>query len=241
MRRLVSMGAAIALVAAVAGTTIAAGGDPFTRSWSRVDVDGSRETLRFAGSGVDKTYAYRDERATFCGGDVFESNGTANVDGNVATFEGLAGCVGDAPSPAGGTFTYDPGAGTIADGTGLLFHRGNGAREAFLGVWKATDLDGSAMMLTIRGDGLVRDVSYQDDLATVCDPDAVWKAEGSGTIGSTPGWGRYITVSLEGGCLDGGPIAYDEVYRYDVETDTLRGPLGLDGSETLVAVDWHRG
>lgn len=242
MRKLLALAAAGILGLATAATTFgASGGDPFTRSWSRVDVDGSRETLQFLGGGTSKTWAYVDERATFCAGGAFEAGGTATVDGDVATLDGTAGCVGGETNPAGGTFVYDPGSETIDDGSGLLWTRGNGAREAFAGVWLATDLDGSSMQLTFRGDGLARDVSFQDDLASVCDPDAVWKADGVGTIGSTPGWGSYITVSLEGGCLDGGPIAYDHLYRYDVETDTLRGPLDLDGNETPDSVDWLRG
>lgn len=233
--------AALALVLTATSLVSAAGGDPFTKSWSRVDVDGSRETLSFSGSGDEKTFAYRDDRATSCGGDPFEASGSVAVNGNTATFDGSGGCVGGPSALFGGQWVFDSASGTIDDGSGHLWHRGNGAREAFSGVWKATDIDGSAMKLTFKGSGLSRAVTYTDDLATSCDPDAVWKAAGTGTIGSTPGQGRYIRVAMEGGCIGQGQIDYDEAYRYDVETDTLRGPLNLDGSEHSGTVDWHRG
>jgi hypothetical protein len=234
------------LAAAVAAIVIsasasAATGDPFTRTWSRVDVDGSVETLGFAGSGDSKTFAYRDERATSCGGGAFASSGSVDVTGNTATFDGSGGCVGGATGPVGGTFVYDPGTGTIDDGSGPLWHRGNGAREAFSGVWRATDLDGSAMKLTFKGSGLERHVTYVDELATSCDPDAVFMSSGDGTIGSTPGQGRYIRIGFHGGCIGQAMFDYDEAYRYDVGTDTLRGPLDLDGNELPYTVDWHRG
>ena len=232
-----------AVFAVVAATSVAsaAGGDPFTKTWSRIDVDGSRETLSFDGSGTSKTFAYRDNRATSCGGDPFEAGGSVAVVANVATFDGTGACLGGASVPVSGEWLYDDASGTIDDGSGRLWHRGNGAHEAFSGVWKATDIDGSAMKLTFKGSGLSRAVTYTDDLATSCDPDAVWKAAGTGTIGSTPGQGRYIRVAMEGGCIGQGQIDYDEAYRYDVETDTLRGPLNLDGSEHSGTVDWHRG
>jgi hypothetical protein len=232
-----------ALLAAMAASSVAvaAGGDPFTRTWSRVDFDGSRETLGFEGSGGAKTFAYRDDRATVCGGGAFEAGGTVVVDGDVATLDGVGGCVGDPSGPYGATLTYDPATQTLDDGFGLLWTRGSGAREAFSGSWRATDLDGSAMKLSFKGSGLERNVTYTDSIATSCDPDAVWMASGTGTIGSTPGQGRYITLALHGGCLGQGSVDYVEVYRYDVETDTLRGPLDGDGNELFFSVDWHRG
>ena len=243
MRRLLTPLVAATLMAlAWSSPATATGGDPFTKSWSRVDVDGSRETLRFSGSGEPKTYAYLDERATICGGGPFEGSGTIVVADNTAFLDGVAGCVGEEAGPGGGTLVYDPDTGTIDDGSGLLYHRGNGAREAFLGVWKATDLDGSAMKLTFSSaDQLTRGVSYLDDLASSCDPDAVWMADGTGLIGSTAGQGRFITVELRGGCVGQGELDYAEQYRYDVETDSLHGPLDLEGGELPYTVDWHRG
>lgn len=230
-----------ALLAVMVVTPVASGAsDPFTRTWSRIDVDGSRETLTFDGSADLKTFAYRDERATSCAGDPFESGGSVDVDGDTATFDGTGGCVGGPSAPVSGTFAYDANAATIDDASGVLWHRGNGAREAFLGVWKATDVDGSDMKLTFRGDGLVRDVTFVDELATSCDPDAVWMAQGTGTIGSTVGQGRYITTLLHGGCIGAEQGDFGGEFRYDVETDTLRGPLDL-GNELPDTVDWHRG
>jgi hypothetical protein len=233
--------AALLAATAAASTVSAAGGDPFTKTWSRTDIDGSRETLAFAGSGATKTFAYRDDRATSCGGGPFESSGAVDVDGNTATFDGSGGCVGGVAGPVSGEWTYDAATATLDDGTGNPWRRGNGAREAFSGVWKATDLDGSAMKLTFRGSGLERAVTYTDDLATSCDPDAVFMSSGTGTIGSIPGQGRYIRIELNGGCIGQSQFDYSEAYRYDVETDTLRGPLDLDGNELVYTVDWFRG
>ena len=48
-------------------------------------------------------------------------------------------------------------------------------------------------------------------------------------------------MSLNGGCIGQGTFDYQEQYRYDVATDTLRGPLDLDGYELSYTVDWFRG
>jgi hypothetical protein len=239
------MSAAI-LVALGATSVASAGGEPFTKSWSAIDVDGSVMTLSFDGSGSTRTVTLVDARATGCGGDPWAGDGIGTVEGNNIHVAGMAGCVGAERDAWNATLTYEPGLDGITDGSDsdVVWHRGNGAREAFLGVWKATDVDGSAMKLTFRAiDTLTREVSYLDDLASSCDPDAVFMAAGTGLIGSVPPWGRYITVSLQGSCVGGDPIAVaDGMFRYDVETDTLRGPLNLDGSELVRGtVDWHRG
>ena len=131
MRRLWTAMLGVGLLATTLTPVQAGAGDPFTRSWSRTDIDGSRETLRFAGKGASKSFAYRDERATSCGGDPFEATGPAGVTGDVAILGGSGGCVGGATGPFGSTLTYSPTTRAIDDGSGPLWHRGNGAREAF--------------------------------------------------------------------------------------------------------------
>jgi hypothetical protein len=242
MRRLLSfalVGALLGVVAAPVAATAA--GSPFTRSWSAVDVDGSVMTLTFVGTGETRTVAYVDLRATTCGGDVYEFTGEGTIVGNVIHVDGSGGCVGDPAGPFEGTWTYQPDSDTLWDGW-VSYHRGNRARDAFLGVWKATDVDGSMMKLTFRGSGLERWVTYRDNLASACDPHAPFRAHGTGVIGSVVGQGMYITVSLDGRCVRGASIDVpDAKYRYDYLTDTLRGPLDLDGNEIFGAVEWHRG
>lgn len=239
MRRfLIPLAAALLLAAAV--TPIVAAADPFTKAWSATDVDGSLLTLEFSGSGDTRDFAYVDWRATSCDGGIARIDGVGTISGNEIALDGTVACDGGPSFAFSGSLSYDPGSGTLSDGT-ITWHRGNGAREAFLGVWKATDTDGSAMKLTFRGWDLTRDVTYVDDVATSCDPDAVFMAAGDGTIGSVPGQGRFITVSFHGGCRGQGAFDYDEKYRYDLASDTLRGPLALDDSELPYTVDWHRG
>jgi hypothetical protein len=244
MRKLLSLALACSLLGiAAAPVAAAAVGGPFTRTWSANDVDGSVLTLTFVGNGETRTVTYIDLRATTCGGDVYEFTGEGTIVGDEIHVVGSGGCVGDEALPIEGpwTYTYQAGSDTLTDGT-VAYHRGNGAREAFLGVWKATDVDGSTMKLRFRGSGLERSVTYRDNLASSCDPHAPFRAHGTGVIGSVPPWGRYITVSLDGHCVGGAAIDVpDAKYLYVVATDTLRGPLDLDGNEIFGAVDWHRG
>jgi hypothetical protein len=237
---LAAMSAAI-LVALGATSIASAGGDPFTKSWSATDVDGSLLTLTFDGSGTTRTVTAIDSRATFCAGGAYEIIGAGTIVGNEIDVVGDGGCVGDSLGPVEAIWTYVPASDTLTDGS-VDYHRGSRAREAFLGVWKTTDVDGSTERLTFRGSGLIREASFLDDLATSCDPVGPFAAEGMGTIGSEPGWGRYITVSLEGGCVGGAAVEIpDLMYRYDFDTDTLRGPLDLGGNEIFGTLDWHRG
>jgi hypothetical protein len=115
------------------------------------------------------------------------------------------------------------------------------AHEAYLGVWKATDVDGGAMKLTLRSTGqLTRDVMFLDDDASSCGG-GVFMSAGEGTIGSTPGQGRFVTLSMHGGCLRGTASHYAERYEYAVETDTLVGPLGPGDEPAWYTVSWTRG
>ena len=244
MRRLLSVALVGALLVIAATPLVsAAGGDPFTRSWSAIDVDGSVMTLSFVGNGPTRTVTFIDSRATTCGGDVYEASGMGTITDDVIVVVFTGGCVGDTPgaSPDPATIVFQAGSNTLSFGD-LIWHRGSRAREAFLGAWKATDVDGSAMKLRFRGSGLVRAVIYRDNRASSCDPDAAFWARGSGVVGSVPPWGKYITVSLEGACVGGASIDIaDAMYRYDYLTDTLRGPLDPGGGEVFGTVDWHRG
>jgi hypothetical protein len=242
MRRILAALSAAILVILGTASIVSAGGEPFTRSWSAIDVDGSVMMLKFVGNAATRTVTLVDARATTCGGDVYEARGVGSVDANEIHVIGTAGCVGDVPGPWEQTWTYQAASHTLTDGI-LTWHRGNRARESFLGAWKATDpADGSAMRLAFRGSGLTRTVSYRDNLASSCDPDAVFTAKGSGVIGSVLGEGRYITVTLVGACVGGASIDLpDAKYRYDYLTDTLRGPLDLGGNDLFGTVDWHRG
>ena len=243
MRRFLAALSSGVLIALAATSIASAGGDPFTRSWSAIDVDGSVMTLTFTGTGDTRTVSFVDSRAAGCGGDPYSLDGTGVIEGNdlIATLSG--GCARDSQTtlPAAAVISYDPASDTLSF-VEVTWHRGNWARDAFLGVWHATDVDGSSLKLTFRGSGLTRSVSFMDDLATSCNPDAVLRAVGTGVIGLVLGEGRYITVSLEGGCVGGASVEFpDLMYGYQVATDTLRGPLGLGGGELYGTFTWHRG
>lgn len=245
MRRILATLSAAALLALCSVSTASASGDPFTRSWSTIDFDGSVMTLSFGGSGDTRTVTAVDARATLCHGDAFSAVGTGTVLDDTIGIDFTGQCVSGGPGPItyGLVLTYQPTTGTLLDDGGLIWHRGTSARDAFSGVWKATDVDGSNLKLTLRGTGLARDVAYLDDYAAVCSPSFVYAASGAGLIGDPAPSGRYITVPLSGGCVGG--VALDDwtaLYRYDVASDTLRGPLDLGGNDLPTGtVDWHRG
>jgi len=243
MRRFLAALSSGVLIALAATSIASAGGDPFTRSWSAIDFDGSVMTLTFTGTGDTRTVSFVDTRAAGCHGDQYRLDGTGAITGNDFVAQMTGGCAGDDPTTSGdpAIFAYDPASDTLSFGE-VTWHRGNWARDAFLGVWHATDVDGSTLKLTFRGSGLTRLVSFMDDLATSCIPDAVLRAVGTGVIEPVLGVGRYITVSLEGGCVDGASVEFpDLMYKYQVETDTLLGPLGLGGGELYGTLTWHRG
>jgi hypothetical protein len=222
----------VALSVILATTTVvsAAGASPFNGSWSAVDVDGSRMTVTFAGTGATRKVTFVDFRATFCGGDAWQASGVGTVvGGDTIVVEFVGGCVGGSSAPGGATWSYDAASKTLTDGT-LTWYRGDRVREAFIGAWRATDVDGSSMKLNFRGTGLTRQVSFFDDAVAFC-AGASFAAQGIGIIGSIPGEGRLIRVSLHGHCP--GTLSsfdFDWTYEYLYATDTLS-----DGSVT-----WHR-
>jgi hypothetical protein len=242
--RLSALVAGVFLIVVSAGSATAAGSDPFRGTWSAVDIDGSRMTLAFSGSGVTRAVSITDYRATFCGGEPYDAAGTGTIDGSVIHVVGLAGCRSTGLiDPSEATYTYNPDNGSLFDGA-VAWYRGS-PQEAFLGVWKGTDIDGSAMTLSFGGTGLTRSVAFFDALATgVCEPDAPFSGAGVGTIGSVPGDGRFIRVVASGSCEGSSELVNgDDKYEYDHETDTLVGPLEpleIGGVPRPWTVVWHR-
>lgn len=207
----------------------AAGPDPFKGSYSAIDVDGSRMTVSFSGSGPTRTVTLFDERATCLGGDPLTTTGIGTISGST-----ISGSSSDGGCGVGSfSLAYDAGTDTLFDGT-ITWYRGDRGPDAFNGVWYATDpFDGSAMRLSLDGSGLIRDASFKDDGASVCGPvidgeGIDWTGTGDGTIGSTPGFGRFLYVTLTGGCAGS---AHDSVhpvtYEYLYLTNTL---LDSDGA-----------
>jgi hypothetical protein len=245
-RRLAATGVVLATVlapAASAASVVAGRGDGFSGAWSAIDVDGSRMRLTFSGTGPTRAVEFVDFRATICGGDVWAGQGTGTIVESSIEIHGEGGCDGADAEPWLTTYAYDSATNTVLDGT-LAWHRGN-PLEAFLGVWTATDVDGSAMTLTFGGSGLTRSVQLFDDLATgACEPAAAFKGHGIGTIGSVVGDGRFIRVVLSGTCAGGHePVEADSKYEYDVVSDTLVGPLeplDIGGLPTPWTVVWER-
>lgn len=217
--------------------------DPFTGLWWTIDVDGSLMSVSFAGTGATRELAFVDQRATYCAGGAFEQTGLGTVEGDAIHVDGTAGCVGgSAGLPFQTTWRYDSSTDTLGDGTNTWSRRG--LTEAFIGIWTATDVDGSALTLSFGGSGLTRNVAFLDDSAAGVCAGVSFGARGAGTIGSVPGDGRFITVSMIGRC-DGGAndITYVEKYEYARATDTLIGPLAplaVGGTPQASTVTWHR-
>jgi hypothetical protein len=184
------------LPAAVAGV----GADPFKGSWSAIDIDGSRMTLSFAGSGPTRSVTWFEERATCLDGAAYTVTAIGTI--SDSTISGTFGEICGAE--ASFAITHDPSSNTLSF-VDVVWMRGDAGPDAFNGVWVATDLDGSAMQLTLDGDGLSRDVAFHDHGATACGPvvdgeGVDYSAVGTGTIGSSPGLGRFLFASLVGGC-----------------------------------------
>ena len=215
---------------ALAPTVIAAGSDPFKGSWSAIDGDGSRMSVSFSGSGTTRSVTLVDDRATCLGGDPMAVTGSGTIGGDAisGSFQLPDQCGGEVPF----LWTHDASTGTLSDGF-VTWYRGDRGPDAFNGVWIATDLDGSLMKLTLDGSGLDRDVAFFDDGASVCGPvidgeGINWSGEGTGVIGSTPGFGRFIEVTLSGGCAGSPhePVG-TQGYEYDYLSNQLIGPLGI--------------
>lgn len=224
---MVSLVVATLTLIAAAPAALAASG-PFKGTYSALDVDGSRLTVSFSGSGTTRTVTLVDDRATCLGGAPLTLSGVGTISGD--TISGSFGeyCGGEAFF----VFTADSAAQTISDGT-HTYRRGDQGPDAFSGVWIAVDVDGSAMKLTLDGSGLLRDVSFFDDGASICGPviegeGINWVGEGSGVIGSTVGLGRFIDVTLSGSCAGSPSEPVDaQTYEYNYVTNQLIGPSGI--------------
>jgi hypothetical protein len=200
---------------------------PFKGSYGALDVDGSRVTVSFAGTGETRVVTYVDERVTCLGGASMTLSAVGTISG-----ESISGSFGEV---CGGEFNFlftaDPSTQTVSDGT-ITYRRGDQGPDAFSGVWIAVDLDGSSLKLTLEGTGLDRDVSSFDDGASVCGPvidgeGINWAGDGVGIIGSTPGFGRFIDVDLSGGCAGSQPEPIGtQTFEYDYVNNQLIGPLG---------------
>lgn len=225
--------------------------DPFTATWYTLDVDGSVYVVIFGGTGPTRRVTVTDLRATFCAGgsDVIEATGT--IDGNTIAYEGLAGCIGEATDrPAGSTFTFDVASDTLRlpyvfpGGDTLVWAR-EPLMDAFDGTWTATDIDGGVLTLAFTGSGLTRDVTFVEAPALGrCATEEAFEATGSGSIGTTSGDGRFITVTLLGACAGGGsPESLVQKYEFVLASEGLLGPLAAletGGSPTAETVTWHR-
>jgi len=231
MRRFwVGLASAALLLSIAAPLASAGGANPFNGTWWTNDVDGSRMAVSFAGSGDTRAMSLTDWRATGCDGDRFEAVGTGTISDDSITLDGSGSCAdGTLAGPYVMTWSYDAGSNTLVDESGLTWHR-QAVSDAFSGVWRSIDVDGSEQQLTLGGSGLDRRVALLDHLATSCEPDALFHAVGEGTIGSTSGEGRLLQATVTGGCANQGQGTYHLEFEYDVLTDTL-----WDG-----AVSWFR-
>ena len=226
-KSLISFVVASLLLITATPAAIAAGG-PFKGSYSALDVDGSRLTVSFSGAGGTRIVTLVDDRATCLGGDPMTLSGVGTIAGD--TINGSFGEVCGSESLF--LFTSDAAAQTVSDGT-LTYRRGDQGPDAFSGVWIAVDFDGSDMKLTLDGSGLLRDVTFFDDGASVCGPVSEgeginWSGAGVGIIGSTIGFGRFIDVDLSGACAGAEPEPIEtQTYEYDYLNNQLIGPFGL--------------
>ena len=124
----ISAGVMVAVAStALAPTALAASGG-LAGTWTSVDTDGSNQTLAVRGSG-GRVYSmvYVDESATnACGGAPARISGPGFVDGDGVVMVGPLVCL-----PGGNVFRerfaigfeYDPGADTLTDDFGIVWHR----------------------------------------------------------------------------------------------------------------------
>lgn len=130
MRTVRRLAVGVALAAcAVAGTAAgaAAAGGQLSGTWTSTDNDGSSQTLRITGSGLE-TYAMSlyDASASVCGGAPAGVVGTGQRDGDTVTFDGALQC-----RPGGNFlrgrltlgFEYSAADDTLTDDTGVVWTR----------------------------------------------------------------------------------------------------------------------
>lgn len=225
--------------------------DPFSGTWSTVDVDGSVISLSFEGTGPARTVVWEDLRATGCGGAHYINAGSGTIAAGSLHVVGSGGCAGrPLDQPFDETWTYHPEAGTLTaplvgiEGADVYTWTRGAKVDAFSGVWVATDVDLSSLTLTFGNSGMTRSVSFIDDRSSNCPGGAAYSATGTATIGSVTPDGRYVTVTVHGSCAAGGsPNDTVQKYKYDFVTGTLIGPLdplSSGGGPLPTTVSWHR-
>ena len=70
------------LVSFVAAAAASAGADPFSGTWTSIDLDGSNQKVTFTSSGYAWQVDYYDDRATACAGSPARASGSATASGN---------------------------------------------------------------------------------------------------------------------------------------------------------------
>jgi hypothetical protein len=122
---------ALTLAPPAVGTTTA---DPFGGRWESIDAgDGSYQTLRVRGAGVNGRHAVRlfDTAASqACSGEAASVQGTGSVSGRRMSFYFTIACPGSGKGPTTGlvgpiVFRYHAGSDTLTDGSGTVWHRIN--------------------------------------------------------------------------------------------------------------------
>ena len=205
----------------------------------------------FTGKGKTRSVIMEDLRGTACGGAHYFTSGTGTITARSIRIVARGGCDGRPKDQAfDETWTYDPTTGTLASpaadlGT-LTWTRGPIKPDGFSGTWVATDIDGSSLALSFSGSGMGRAATLTDDRTPDCGPGVTFSAQGTATIGSVMGDGRYVLVTLHGACVRGAGGSKDSVakFKYEFLTNTLTGPLApleIGGNTLPETVSWSRG
>jgi hypothetical protein len=115
---------ALALSAAVAGTTFAAPSDPFKGKWQSVDTDGSNQLLALGGAGSTRQVTLHDDFASACGGGVAVVRGIGTVAGDSLSGTFAVRCAnGTAVPDTPVTWEYDSETDTLTDSFGVVWSR----------------------------------------------------------------------------------------------------------------------
>lgn len=218
---------------------------PLLGLWSASDIDGSQMTVTVVVQDDALIVTYKDLRATVCSGGVQTAVATAPMSTVQIVASGLSGCEDTTPADHfEGTWTYSRPDETLSQvGPGIdgnvtiVWRRGPGAPDAFDDDW-TSGTGPTRRTLTLEGgiDGV--DATYAAPGIAGCDGET-FTASGLGAIGTVMGEGRYITLTLSGGCSGASePLVWK--FEYLAETDALSGPLGLDGEPLDEMVTWER-
>jgi hypothetical protein len=210
--------------------------------WSTTDVDGSPMTLDVAPAGEAWAATYSDLRSTTCAGKPFVANGSGAWDGASLTVEGTGRCDGaDAVQAFAATYELETASGVLVqrDQPGItgpvdfVWRRGSAPIDAFDGTWSA-----GARRLVLDTSGLAGMAHMTESGAAAC-AGGDYDAGGPAMIGSTTGEGRFVTITLAGGCPDQeGDVSVK--FEYVFASNSLRGPLTLDGEPTSATLTWTR-